>query len=234
MKLVFVSPSYGAQENYQNLLGSVQSQNDERYHHVVVDDMSTGDSFEKLQKLQSRNNSQTFVKNEERKYALRNVIEQSRKFQDDEDIVIGILDGDDQLCNDDTVSLILDEYENGKDIVWTGHRWDVNGQNISRDMPPHVDPYQWPWSTSHLKTFRASLLKGISDRNFQDHTGTWFKRGYDQALYLPLLYKTQARKYISNICYQYNINSVSMPVRNPAEVDQIRTVNFVRARGFCE
>ena len=174
------------------------------------------------------------IENEEKKYALKNIIDVARKYQDDEDAIIAVIDGDDQLCNDNTVSLLLDEYEKGNDVVWTGHKWDINGINISKDMPKNVDPYGWPWCTSHLRTFRSSLLSKISDENFKDPWGNWFQRGYDQALMLPLLKLTDNRKYIDEICYLYNIDSVSVNDRDWAEMSQLSTINLVRSRGFLD
>ena len=104
--------------------------------------------------------------------------------------------------------------------------------NISREMPNNVNPYQWPWCSSHLKTFKASLLKSINDDNFKDLDGNWFIRGYDQALMLPALYVANNRKYVDEICYQYNINSVSVENRVWVEKDQMFTINLIRARGF--
>ena len=104
--------------------------------------------------------------------------------------------------------------------------------NISRELPDKIDPYGWPWSSSHLKTFKSSLLKLVSDENFTDLDGKWFIRGYDQALMLPLLYVSKNRKFISDVCYVYNINSVSVEDRTWVERDQMFTINLVRARGF--
>ena len=174
--------------------------------------------------------------NKEKKYALRNIVENSRKFQDDSDTIIAVIDGDDSLCNPDTVNLLIDEYKKGCDVVWTGHRWDINGINISRDIPNNVNPYFWPWSSSHLRTFRSSMLSKIHDDNFKNIYGEWFKRGYDQALMLPILYLTENRKYIDEICYLYNIDSSSIPAsqREWSEMEQISTINLVRARGFID
>jgi hypothetical protein len=146
--------------------------------------------------------------------------------------VIATIDGDDMLCNDDTVSLLLDEYDRGSDVVWTAHKWDINGMNISKEMPAKVDPYSWPWSTSHLRSFRSKLMKTVSDENFKDVNGEWFVRGYDQALMLPLLSKTDKRLFLDKVCYQYNINSVSIKNRSWEEREQISTINVVRSRGF--
>ena len=178
----------------------------------------------------------TFIQNKEKKYALRNIVEVARKYQDDNDVIIGTIDGDDSLCNVDTVEIVLSEYENGADVVWTGHKWDINGMNISRDMPAKVNPYQWPWCTSHFRTFRASLLSKVPDSNFKHVSGKWFERGYDQALMLPLLSLTNKRKYVDETCYLYNIDSSSIPEdkRNWCEMEQISTINMVRARGFLK
>jgi len=233
LKIVFISPCYNAEKNIKKLVDSIRSQNDPRWHHVIIDDISTDNTYEVAQKYTQGDPKFTVVKNDEKKYALRNIIEAARDFED-EDVVIATVDGDDYLCNDNAVNKILQCYVSGYDVVWTAHRWDINGMNISRAMPEDVNPYQWPWCTSHLRTFRSSLLKSICDKNFQDWKGSWFKRGYDQALMLPLLSLTKKRFFLEDVCYQYNIESVSLPAaeRDKCERDQISTVNFVRSRGF--
>jgi glycosyltransferase involved in cell wall biosynthesis len=234
MKLVIISPCYNAQKNLDQLVQSIELQNDKRWELILVDDMSS-DQTSRVMKMLSENNEKIkYIKNTEKKYALKNIVDVAREYQENEDVVIGVIDGDDSLCNPETVGLILSEYHTGADVVWTGHRWDINNMNISKNMPANVNPYQWEWCSSHFRTFRATMLKNISNRNFVGHSGKWFKRGYDQALMLPLLYNTKKRRYINEICYLYNIDSVSMPDRNWTERDQISTINFVRARGFIK
>ena len=106
--------------------------------------------------------------------------------------------------------------------------------NISKELPesPPVNPYEYPWCTSHLKTWRACILKSINDENFKDLDGNWFVRGYDQALYLPMLYLSNKRKFLNEICYLYRINSNSVAVREWSEKNQMDTVRLVRSRGF--
>jgi glycosyltransferase involved in cell wall biosynthesis len=232
MKIIFISPCFNASKNLKNLIESVRSQKDDRWFHVFIDDISTDDTQEEFNRVVGSDERFSMIKNDEKKYALRNIVEVARQYQDEKSTIIAVIDGDDQLCNEDTVSLLMDQYEKGNDVVWTGHRWDINGINISRDMPKNVDPYGWPWCTSHLRTFRSTLLSKISDSNFKNHQGDWFQRGYDQALMLPLLKITQKRKYIDEICYLYNIDSVSVNDRDWAEMNQLSTINLVRARGF--
>lgn len=239
-KVVFISPLYNAADNLPALCNSLQSQTDhDAWRHVIIDDMSSDGPEIQIANINAARTHVTphmIWRNSEKKYALRNIVETARVYQNEPNTIIATVDGDDQLCNNNTVALLRKAYESGADVVWTAHRWDTNGMNISREMPTNVNPYVWPWCSSHLRTFRASLLKGISDRNFQDHNGTWFKRGYDQALMLPLLHQTRRRLYLPDVCYLYRIDSKSIPAaeRNYCEKAQLSTVNLVRARGFLK
>lgn len=236
MKLIFVSPCYNAEENIDSLAASVKNQSDDRWEHILIDDISTDSTWEKLNDTLGNDKRFTLIQNTEKKFALRNIVEVSRNYQNDSSTIIGTIDGDDSLCNENTVKLILEAYDKGSDVVWTGHRWDINNMNISRELPVNVNPYQWPWCSSHFRTFRSTLLEKIPDKNFKHVSGEWFKRGYDQALMLPLLSLTKNRKYIDEICYLYNIDSSSIPKneRNWSEMEQISTINMVRARGFLK
>ena len=130
------------------------------------------------------------------------------------------------------MQILINEYDKGAEVVWTAHKWDIYGMNISKEMPKNVNPYQWPWCSSHLRTFKANFLKSIPNKNFQDINNKWFKRGYDQALMLPILSLTKNRTYVNEVCYLYNIESVSVDDRDWAEMEQLSTINLVRARGF--
>tara|TARA_B100000214_G_C23953252_1_gene621510 strand:- start:900 stop:1607 length:708 start_codon:yes stop_codon:yes gene_type:complete len=230
VRVLFVIPCFNAEKNLENIGKSLIAQSSNEWDAIIIDDMSEDSTFEKAKSF--RKDKFTVVKNTEKKYALRNIVEAAREFQDLDDIIIAVIDGDDYLCHKDTVKILIDEYEKGSEVVWTGHRWDVNNMNISREMPDIVDPYSWPWVSSHLRTFKSSLIAKIDDKNFKDPFGEWFSRGYDQALMLPIIKVSKSRKYIDEICYVYNINSVSIPFRDYEEKSQISTINIVRSRGF--
>lgn len=232
-KIVFISPMYNAASHIDDLIDSLLEQSNDNWEHIFIDDMSTDSSCEIIKKYLKKDNRIKLLKNKQKKYALKNVIEASRKYENNNNVAIAIIDADDALCNENTVQLLLDAYnENKLDTVWTAHSWDINGMNISKELPKNINPYQYPWCTSHLKTFRSTLLKDISNQNFKDLSGNWFKRGYDQALYLPLLHKSSKRKYLNEICYLYRINSNSVDVRIWSEKDQMDTVRLVRSRGL--
>jgi len=233
-KVVFISPCFNAAKNLESLVSSIRSQKNKNWNHIIVDDVSDDDTYDQALVLTEGDKRFEVIKNDEKKFALRNIIDISRRFQGERDTIIAIVDGDDCLCNNNTVDLLTLEYDKGADVVWTDHVWDINGMNVSQDMPNNVDPYFWKWSASHLKTFKANLLADISDDNFKNTNGGWFERGYDQALMLPILYVGKKRSHIGFTCYRYNIESVSVNDRDWAERKQISTINTVRARGFLQ
>ena len=234
MRVNFITACRNASSNVARLVSSLDEQDDRRWTLTVIDDCSTDSTHDRFQDALSGRENCLLVQNSERKYALRNIVEAARRVHPDQ--IVATLDGDDSLCNPRTVGLLIQEYEKGADVVWTAHKWDTNGMNISAHMPDKVDPYSWPWVTSHLRTFRSSILSCVSDNNFKDHRGDWFKRGYDQALMLPVLSLAKRRVYLPSVCYQYNIDSSSIPAseRVWSERDQISTVNIVRARGLLK
>jgi len=236
MKLIIITPTRNSKENMLQLCASIDCQKDQRYEHIIIDDASDESKMIDESELPC-NPKRTVIKNSMRKWALRNIVNYARLF-DDEEIIIATVDGDDELIGDDVVSAILGEYENSQiDVLWTAHEWDIKRDMcVSRDMPQKIDPYSWPWCTSHLRTFRSTLLKNISDENFKDAKGEWFRRGYDQALMLPLLKVARDRKFLNKKCYLYKLDSVAIPLSDRAgsEVEQVHNIAFIRARGFIQ
>jgi len=235
MKVIFIVPFRNAKQNLDTLINSLTSQTNDSWECHFVDDMSDDES-EKwfLNSIYHSSKKFTYHRNSKRMHALFNIVKLSRTFEDHEDKIIAVIDGDDSLCNDKTVDYLIESYNKGNEVVWTSHKWDINGMNISYDLPQNLDPYFLEWASSHLRTFKSSLLKNIKDENFKDLDGNWFKRGYDQALMLPLIKTCKSHEFIDKVCYKYNINSVSMPSREWAERDQLNTINLVRARGFIK
>ena len=235
MKVVFIVPMFNAAPHVGELIKSLQAQTNPNWEAILIDDMSEDDTIFMANHCSGNDERITVISNKEKKWALKNVVDNARNVNLND--ITAVLDGDDALCNEKTVDLILNEYQD-EDVgtVWTGHKWDINNINISKELPddPPVNPYEYPWVTSHLKTFRASLIHDIHDNNFKDMYVDWFKRGYDQALYLPLLHLSKKRKYIDEVCYLYRINSNSMKHREWKEQDQLNTVKLVRARGFIK
>ena len=234
----FISPTYNASFHLRDLYESLKEQTNKNWDWVILNDMSTDDTLSIAKEIESEDELErvTVIDHKEKKFALKGIYDCIEEYNDFSEQIIAIVDGDDALCNENTVDIILKEYENNPnlDALWTAHSWDINGMNISNDLPGNLNPYQYPWVSSHLKTFKVNTFKKISSENFKDLDGKWFERGYDQALYLPILHLARERKFINETCYLYRINSNSLRVRDWKEKSQMDTIRLVRARGYVE
>tara|TARA_R110002153_G_scaffold1395_1_gene7190 strand:- start:13019 stop:13777 length:759 start_codon:yes stop_codon:yes gene_type:complete len=249
-KVYFVTPMYNASYHLDSLYESLKEQSNPNWVWVILDDQSSDDSNERASKIVDSDTLGrvmiTRCSKNEKKFALKNLCDfldgmrergqVSKDMFDQDDYIVAVVDGDDELCNENTVELILSEYNGNEklDALWTAHTWDVNSLNISRELPQKINTYQYPWVSSHLKTFKLSVFENISNENFKDLDGNWFKRGYDQALYLPILYLAREHMYMNEICYLYRINSNSIQNREAKEKEQMDTVRLVRARGYVK
>ena len=222
----FVTPTYNASHHLWECYESLKEQSNPNWEWVILNDMSNDDTFEIANRI--------VMSDDHKKFALKGIYDYLKNYNDFSEQIIAILDGDDALCNENTVDLILKEYNTNPKLeaLWTAHSWDINGMNISKDLPDNINPYQYPWVSSHLKTFKVNVFKKIKKENFVDLDGNWFERGYDQALYLPILYNATDRKFLDEICYLYRINSNSLKVRDWKEKNQMDTIRLVRSRGY--
>lgn len=234
----FISPTYNSSFQLRDLYDSLKEQTNKNWNWVILNDMSTDDTYDIAKEIEAADELErvTVINHKEKKYALRGIYDYLSSYNDHSEAIIAIVDGDDALCNENTVDIILKEYNDNKDLeaLWTAHTWDINSMNISAEIPGNINPYHYPWVSSHLKTFKANVFKKIHSNNFKDLDGQWFERGYDQALYLPILHIAKKRKYLNEICYLYRLNSNSLKIRNWKEKDQMDTVRLVRARGYVE
>jgi len=238
-KVYFITPTYNASYHLEDLYESLLEQTNENWKWFILNDMSNDDTLEIAQKIENKDKLKrvSVIAWTEKKFALKGICDCLSTFKETEypdDSIIAIVDGDDALCNENTVNLILSEYEKNPnlDSLWTAHSWDINGMNISKELPDNINPYQYPWVSSHLKTFKLGVFKKIKNKNFQDLDGNWFERGYDQALYLPILHLSKERKFLNEICYLYRINSNSLKIRQWKEKSQMDTIRLVRSRGL--
>jgi len=245
-----IVPTYNAGDNLGALIESVRAQSVRKWRmHITCDECV--ESFEKaneiVEKLGDHRINVFF--NKERKYALKNIYDTIQEQVKDENAIIAIIDGDDQLCDNQCLEYAAKSYEDvvvedvlcekGCQILWTGHKWDDRELNVSQFLPPNENPYTYPWVSSHLRTFKKSLLDQINVKNFQDDTGAWFKRGYDQALMLPLLYYAYKNSlkacYLPRICYIYNHKASATPKNEHTGGKLEESIaTFLRHRGYIE
>lgn len=114
---------------------------------------------------------------------LENLLPIWRSLPDDE--VIVWLDGDDWLATDRALATVAEMHAAGA--------WATYGQFLRSDgrlgfcAPVGSDPRSAPWTCSHLKTFRAGLVKRIRDEDLRDASGACLTLAIDQAIMIPVL-----------------------------------------------
>ena len=235
-RFVFIVPAYNAAETITRCIFSVWFQTHSNWKIIIKDDMSTDGTPELIDSIKSQlglsDDKIVLHVNKEKKWEIRNIVE-SLEECDSNDIVCR-LDGDDWLCDCDSLSILNYQYNNlGVGAIWTAHRWDYTHQNISGPLPKDANPYTHPWVSSHLKTFRKSLIEGVSDKNFRGENGDYFKRIGDQTIYLPVLHQAAGNWHFEPIvAYHYTIDMSPQTFQTEDAKFQKSEAEYLRKRGF--
>ena len=237
-RFTFVMPTFNAVDTVQYSINSVMMQNYPNTKIVVIDDMSTDGTPDAVQELiEGYGVGEEKIKlivNTEKKWEVANVLE-GMNYADESDIICR-LDGDDWLCDIDALAILNYRYETeGFDAIWTAHRWSFTHANMSTELPRDANPYEHPWVSSHLKTFRKKLLSGVSDKNFRNNQGEYYKRIGDQVIYLPALYQASGNwPFEPIVAYHYSIELNQDTFHTEDAKFQKAESEELRARGFVE
>lgn len=212
-KFIIVTPFYNVQEWVRYCVRSVDRQKYDNYEHYLIDDLSTDQTCEIIEKEISKNNNIRLIRNTDKKYALKNIYDTLEDIKPDDNDIIVILDGDDWLANVNVLGR-LDEIYNKEDCWMTyGSYMEYPSNTVgkfSKQIPDHVIEQKSyrksPWMSSHLRTFRYKLWKNIDKEDFiYSQTGNFVKAAWDLAFVFPMLEMAGHRaKYVKDILYIYN------------------------------
>lgn len=233
---------YNASETLPRMLHSICGQSYDNWRVILIDDLSSEEHVKNCKKIQddfssmldqSYKNKIEVIWNVEKKWEVANVLMGISKCNDD-DIVCRI-DADDWLTDLDALTIINHAYtETNCEVLWTAHRWSFSDKNISRPMPDDADVYAYPWVSSHLKTFRKTLINEVKDENFRGEDGNYIRRAGDQAIYLPVLHKSKKRLFLPRVMYHYTIKDVPETYQTDDARFQKDEAIFLRKRGFVK
>ncbi len=210
-----VSPCYNSNIQTLKCLDSIYNQkfNKNRVKHIVIDDCSTDNTKELICKWldDHPDNSVTFIENKTRQGLCANNYYAFKKAPDKS--VIVMLDGDDYLSDNNVLRYLAKIYSQPN--IWiTYNTWISSTRKIigsTRKISTHTimtNSFRTsPWTTSHLKTFKAELFKYIPKEYLIDpETSTWWEKSSDQAFFLSLLELAGSHIYhCKKICYIYYI-----------------------------
>ncbi len=222
-RIIVVIPSYNNAEWYVNNLSSIFMQEYENYHIIYIDDCSedrTADLVERYITDVGEIDRVTLIRNAERKGHLYNHILAVTMAPDD--AIIVHIDGDDWLRLDEEVrtdifSRLNKIYEDP--TVWltygSYYRYPYGNRGTCKNFPAEIiqeSAYrEYPWVSSHLRTFYAWLFKRIDPQDFlytganPEYRGKLWPAAADLAFMFPMLEMAAGRyEYIPDLIYAYN------------------------------
>ncbi len=229
-------PAFNAASTITRSINSVLTQTHPSWKLVIIDDMSTDNTPEIIERLADGYglgpDRLQLIRNTEKKWEIANVLEGLNHCESDD--IICRLDGDDWLCDSDVLTILNYRYEQeGLQAAWTAHRWGFSHHNISGPLPRDANPYEHQWVSSHLKTFRKSLLDNVDDKNYRNEDGEYFKRIGDQVFYLPALHQAAGNWHFEPmVAYHYTIDMQPETFQTDDAKFQKDEAEQLRARGF--
>lgn len=206
--IIIVSCFWNAENYIEKCINSVKSQTIQDFKMFLIDDKSSDNTVDIINRLIKDDSRFNLVVNNEKKYKLKNIDEllMDEDLINDEDVIVE-LDGDDWFYNETVLETINQKYINNKNL------WITNGSFIYSDgrfgFSSKVNPKTVRKDTftfSHLRTWKAHLWRQINEEDFLDENGEYFRSAPDVAYSLPMVEMAGTKHYefIPNILYVYN------------------------------
>lgn len=214
-RFIIIVPFYNVEKWIKYNIASVKKQNYENFTCVLVDDISTDNTYEVASKMITNDKRFILVKNTEKKLALRNIYEGIQIANPNEEDIIITLDGDDWLSNQKTLSYLNDFYNREKCWLTYGSYAEFpSGKKgkFAKQIPQHVidtkSYREYEWCTSHLRTFKYHLWSKIRKEDLLDSEGNFYKMTWDLSFMFPMLEMAGNKsRYIQDILYVYNLDN---------------------------
>jgi len=236
-----VVPVYNSENWIEKCLSSIKNQKHKEFECAIYNDCSTDSTGEKIEDFIKEYGDERFtvVHNSSNKKTLFNLIDgcQTLKSKEEPESVLVVVDGDDSLFSEYSLSLVDNVYQKtGTSLTYGSFVHWPTGEisNFSREFPNEVrannNYRKFPFVSSHLRTYKSYLWNSILDSDLRDTDGEYFKVACDVATMIPMLEMAGGNFiHIPNILYVYNRwNPLSDDVINSSE--QGRIDRLIRSR----
>jgi glycosyltransferase involved in cell wall biosynthesis len=226
IKLCIVSPSYNNAKYYQENIESVLKQTYKNWQMYIIDDNSTDNNAELIEQYITKHNlaSQiTLIKNKENMGAMANIYNVIHQYCTD-DMVVGILDGDDLLSTKHALEKVAKAYRSKDNWLvysqyqyyrsfslfgWWKGKIGVSGAFDQERMDENLFR-ESEWLSSHFRTFYSWLFKKIQKDDLL-YKGKFFSSTYDMAMMYPMLEMASKGhiKFIPEVLYLYRRTAIN-------------------------
>lgn len=188
LHITIVSTALNAEKWVGRCIESVQRQTFEEWTHIFIDAKSDDHTLKEAAKQIGRGatHQTRLIDSPTRKAALHNAVATWNALPDDEIVVW--LDGDDWLAHDRALEVLAETYTDPDVWLTYGQFMMPDGTiGFASRYPAGGDVRKIDWRATHLKTFRAGLVKKIRPHDLQRPTGGWCDLAIDHAVMYPLL-----------------------------------------------
>ena len=229
-RFIIIVPFYNVKKWIKYNIASVKKQNYLNFKCVLIDDISTDNTYEIAKKMVSGDERFILVKNTEKKLALRNIYEGVQLANPNQEDIIITLDGDDWFSNSNVLTY-LNNFYNKEDcwLTYGSYAEFPSGKKgkFAKQIPQRVvdtrSYREYEWCTSHLRTFKYHLWSKIKKEDLLDSQGEFYRMTWDLSFMFPMLEMTGNKsRYIQDILYVYNLDN---PL-NDHKVDNIYQVKL--------
>ena len=221
----------------ERCLSSIKKQTYQNYEVLITDDCSVDDTSDIVTAFLDSNKEFgkkcRFTKNETRKYILENQVTSINLKTIKEDDILIILDGDDCLTDENSLSVINQAYQNPMILATYGnYKHESNGKvRVNQAVAGEFSRKNPRLYISHIRTFKKSVFNKIDDADLRDTDGNYFKVTADLAISFPIIELCGKERvgYIDDPILIYNdMNPEGDGVINLRE--QLRVDHYLRSK----
>jgi glycosyltransferase involved in cell wall biosynthesis len=218
--IAVISTFYNCEQYIEKCITSIATQDYDNYIHILIDDCSTDNTRKVIEHTlsqlpQSIRHKFITVYHDHNRGAVLNQVDAIRHVNNEQAIIM-IVDGDDALINDNTVFSYFNKLYDGTTEFTYGSCWSM-ADSIPLIAQPYPDSvkkqqsyrqhhFNWILPYTHLRTFKKYLINNLTDDQFQDDQGNWYRAGGDGSTFYSLIEAADPNKVrcVQDIVYMYN------------------------------
>ncbi len=213
-RIIVFTAGFNSAKWVKKNVNSIKKQDYDNYIHVVVDDATTDQTKDILEK---HKHDKLYVHRNKKnqKWIYNSITHLPQHIKSEEDIIV-VVDLDDWLSGPDTLKTINRVY-NERSVWMTYGSFVSASRKGTRTSKPRLKHYtqhtmetkeyrQIPWKWWHPRTFKAFLWMNIRRDDMKGPNGQWAPYTYDTAIGFPMLEMCPPNKigWIKDVLYIYN------------------------------
>jgi glycosyltransferase involved in cell wall biosynthesis len=221
-KFIIVIPLYNAKDLIEQCLMSIFTQTFDDLGVIIRDDMSIDGTDKIVKTLLGIENDMSktnfmgkdvlYIRNTKKLYPVGNTYESVIKHVDNDNAIIGVVDGDDMLSDRKSIEKIYKIYEDNpnKWLVWSQHRNTNGSKGQSKSLPSDEVIYNNRnyWSVTHFRTSHIKLYYKLSKVDLLDPfiEDSYFTFSGDAAFLYPFIEMcgNEHSYFLNETLYHYN------------------------------